>query len=527
MGRLLSGTTTSTVPSVGTTGIGSLEAGVALAVNDLVLTGPTGKGYPANTIDYAAIGNGATQIVAQTSDGSPLLHGGRYGVLQGADGAIYFTTPYSSNAGCKVTRYKADGTGAVTVTISTDANPLVSPFLLQLTNGNMAVVYGLGTAPIAWRRAIINPSLGIVLADSAIENGYGTNPRGMHAVALSGGGFAVCYHYATNDTLQRLVVYDNAGTAIVGPASIHTWTGSINAVRTNMVQLSNGNLAIACNSMCSTSQGTYHAIHNAATGATVKAMTQLATLATTSNKPDLSTFGSTYCVARCDDGVNWKAWVLDLAGNVQGAGYTSTSAAGSNYNQSKLMNDGVAYYLVASIDGAASVLKLPITGTGYVRTAVSAITASVTSRDAFIERGMLVLVQCMSSTNKNNYVVIDLATLVAMTTATDFGAAPASANNGAFMTAIPGGDFTFIAVFDVSGNASSSMYVGKYANSSVAGVALAAAATGSTVTLAEGIGTYDINPIKGVSAKAFDHSSATIIGNKGTLTLNAALLKGL
>lgn len=530
MGRIVSGTLASTVPSVGNIGIGSLVAGSAISINDMVLNGPLGKAFPAQFTDYAAVPNAGAQIFAQTSViGGVLVNGGRYGLCQASDGSIYIAAHWNSSLGCRIFKYKADGTFVNGVTVNNSGSQnLGAPFLFELANGNIAVVYALSTNPVNLRHAVVDKNLTVVGVDSVIEPVKDANIQGFCACALSGGGYAVVYQYHSTNTQEKLAIYSNTGSAVLAPTVIQTWVGTAGDVRVNIAQLPNGNILIAANSLFTTTVGTYHAIYTA-TGTQVKAFTQLTNvLASASNRPEISIMADRYAIARSNDNVDWKAWVLDLSGNLQGTEFSVSSGASSSWNRSKLLNDGTNFYLLMNLGlGAQTLITLPKTGTNFVNR-LTTLSASVTAWDAFYERGFITIISAVSGANKNNFAVLDTVTGMVFTSTTDFGIAAGTSNNGQMIIAIPGGDFTFITVFDYASPGSTNLFVGKYANSAIAGVALAAAAAGVTATLAEGIGTYQINPLRGATVKAFDHNSgANIQGNKGTLLTNAAVLRGI
>ena len=83
--------------------------------------------------------------------------------------------------------------------------------------------------------------------------------------------------------------------------------------------------------------------------------------------------------------------------------------------------------------------------------------------------------------------------------------------------------------FCYGGNASGVAFISiwKYINTAIIGIATGSAVAGTLVSLFSQSGVYFANAIKGSGSKTFDHSTANIYGNKGSLTNNSISLKGM
>lgn len=519
------------------TGSGSgkfnLLAGAVINQNDAVQLGPYGRAFPVQVTDYAAVANcnygtqqtnAATgQIVAQTQVESAQTGAlCRQALLQGTDGSIYTFT--QSASGLNITRYSAPGAVTDQVASVISVTGLNSPHMFFLSSGDIAVVAMNGSNQICY--AIYDVNLNVVKALTTVsEAAYNIY---FSACALSGGGFAIVYQQNANPLLSRLATYDNTGVVVLAPTTIWTRTGTNGYQFHRMSQLSNGNLAITVHSQNTVASiGLYHGVVTVA-GASVAAFANLDTATTNNYTPELSVMAGFYCVAK-GNGTNMQAFVFDNTGALQGAGFSAATTGSSTYNTLKLVNDGVAFYLIwaRSTDSKEVLTKLPTTGTGYATTIVTTTSTQYNHYvDAFCENGLIVAVsQNTNSALPSMWVVNTTTRRLVSAAGTPFGSAPGTAN-GQYQRVIPGGDFSFICLYDYSNTAATNLCVGKYANTAVAGVALAAAAAGANVSLGGGAGAYVCNQLKGSASKSFDHTGTNLNGQKGTLLSYGAVMKG-
>ena len=172
-----------------------------------------------------------------------------------------------------------------------------------------------------------------------------------------------------------------------------------------------------------------------------------------------------------------------------------------------------------------------MTGTGYITTDITLAGTSQfnTCIDAFCEHGLIVAVsQTGSNTNTAPVLwVIDTSTCTLLSkSGTSFGVLPGS-GSGKYHRVIPGGDCSFICLYDYATAASTNLYIGKYANTAIMGVAKTSGAAGQLVAVTGESGGHAINKLAGPASVAFDHSAATTIGNKGTLMNYGVTLKGI
>lgn len=534
MGRFLSGTGGS---SAAGSGIFKLKAGVAIAPDDLVQLGPNGKAYPVKCTDYAAVANcnygtaqtsAATgQIVAQTQVVAALTTANsRQAVVQGDDGSIFALTTASASGGLMLSKYAASGSLSAQAVIDSSSNTFTNNHLYVLSNGNIAAL-ATNSGGLYVSFAIYDQNLVVI---KSLTNSEMIATALFSACALSGGGFAIVYQQNANPLLSRLATFDNTGTAVLAPTTIWTRTGTSGTQYHRIAQLSSNNLVIAVSSANTVSSiGLYHGIVTTA-GAAVRAFENIDTN-TGSVIPDLSVMTSYYAIARPNSSFT-LGFVFNNTGTLQGANFSGANSGTVSSTLQKIVNDGTAFYLIwpRGTDNKEVLTKLPVTGTGYV---TSIITTTVVQNsnhyiDAFCENGLIVGVS-MSGSNPTAPVlwVINAQTMTLLASAaTSFGVAPQT-GNGQYLRVIPGGDFSFICLYDYANLGSTNLCVGKYANTAVMGVAQTAAAADGLFEVAGLANGYAANYIKGSPSKAFDHSATNIIGNKGVVLNNGAVLKGL
>ncbi|MGZ4954440.1 MAG: hypothetical protein ACXV8Q_04945 [Methylobacter sp.] len=526
-------------PSSLSAGITQVLAGEAVKQNDLLqMEAIFGKSYRVRVTDNAAVPtvtygtaqtNSATgQIIAQTTVvASQTSAYNRQAVLQNAaDGCIYTLTDNTASAGLMLNRYSSAGTLIGSVVIDA-ATTYINPCLLQLSNGNIAVISS-NTTGTNLKYAVYDTSLNVVSALATIDAQYSSNYY-FGATALSAGGFAIVYQPSSNDLLSKLVTYDNTGAAVVATTTIWTRTGTTGVQCHKIAQLSTGNLAVAISSNNSSgSTGLYHGIVTVG-GASVLAF---ANLNTTANNvtPDLSVMSSYYGVSWAN-GSNQLGFVFNNSGALQGSGFSGSTTI-STIAKSRLVNDGSKFWLLwsRSSDSKMVLTKLPTTGTGYVTSVVTLGTTQYSFyMDAFCENGCIIAMSMAGTgTTAPTIWVISTAngTLIS-TSGTTFGSAP-SGSTGTYGRIISGGDGAFICVYDYSSSVATNLCVGKYVNTAIIGVTSTAVAAGALATLASSAGPYITNPIAGSPSKAFDMTATTqLYGNKGSVLNNGAILKGM
>lgn len=519
--------------------LGFITAGEALTRKDPVyLDGLSGKGYKCDTTDYAAVGTvtyGTPQtseatgrIVAQTSVvGGQTIAYARQALVKNSSGHIFTLANNSGANGVTLTKFNFAGAVLGSVILESAATPFYNHHLLELPNGNLAAVYSSGSV---LSYAVYDTNLVAVKAVTSITS---ISSDYFSACSLSAGGFAIVYHDAGGTCfLNKLVTYNNAGTAVLAATTIWTRTGTSGGQYHKIAQLSNGNLvyAIASNNTVS-GMGLYHGITDIS-GVIVTAFAALHATAS-SWYPELSVMSGFYAIERHAVAGTTKVYVLNNAGVLQGAEFSEVTDGGASANNTaKLLNDGTAFYLIwhRSSDSKCMLSKLPTTGTGYTS---AVITTSVTQYnfflDAFLEHGHICAISMAGSgATAPTMWVVDVAAMALVNVAgTTFGTAPVT-TNGTFPRVIAGGDGTFIAMYDYSSGAATNLCVGKYAQTAVLGVAATSAAADERVALNTLAGCYEINAIVGSASKAFDMTTNPLVGNKGTLVAKGACtLRGI
>lgn len=535
-------------PSVGSSsgssgiskGIFSLKAGASIANNDVLELGPDGKCYPAQCTDYAAIANcnygtaqtnAATgQIVAQTQVTNGQLYSTvmRYPLLTDSDGNVYAVTANAGfgSTGLMLAKYSPLGALLGQVTIDTNSN-VKNPKAFFLSSGDIAVVGDFGQSGNGFKFAIYDKNLGVVCAPTNIaENPY--NGSVTDAIPLSGGGFAIVYQPNASQLTTRMVVYGNTGAVVTAPVTIFTRTGTTASAYHAIAQQSDGNIAVACHSSNSTgSQGLFYGVVTTA-GASVSAFANLNVSTSWNEQPAVVAMAGYVCVAK-NIAAAMTAYVFNNAGVQQGGTFSSATTV-TDFGKMKLMAGGGAFWLIwpRNTDSKEVLTKLPTTGTNFSTTDISTTTTQYAFRiDAFYENGFIVGVSQpgAGAIAPTMWVVSTTTMSLISKSGTTFGAAPAT-TSGYWMTAIPGGDFSFICLYDYASSAATNFCVGKYANTAIMGVAQSASAADGLVNVGGIAGAYAANPLKGSPSKAFDHSATNIYGNKGSLMNYGTVLKG-
>ncbi len=501
-----------------------ITAGEAITRQDLVLLhGLAGKGYKSRTSDYAAVGavtygtpqtSAATgMIVAQTQvcSSNPAANYRQAMVRDAASGDIFTLSGVTASGGL-LSRFSAGGSLLGTVTVDGNSTVLTNFQLLQMSNGNLAAFYAQGIGSLYY--AVYDASLNVVKASTLVAS---TNSAFANAAVLSGGGFAVVYHDQADPLTSKLVTFDNAGTAVLAATTIWTRTGTSGNQYHRIAQLSNGNLAITINSANTISSiGLHHGIFTIA-GASVLAFANLNTSSNDYLTNEISVFAGFYCVTSSGMTATIKSWVFDNTGIIQGAAFSVASTAA----KFRLLNDGIAFWIVAatSSDSKEILVKIPTTGTGYITTNITTSTPQYNHYlDAFYEKGHIVGVSSAGPGNTlmQMWVVSTTTGTLVNSSGTNFGVLPGIAG-GTSPRVVSGGDGAFICMYDYVNTASVNLCIGKWVNTAVLGPAAADALISTVARIKTGAGPYVINAIAGTAVKSFDHTANTVKGNKGTI----------
>ncbi|QOJ19481.1 MAG: hypothetical protein HRU77_01475 [Gammaproteobacteria bacterium] len=505
-----------------------LIAGESLTFKDLVYLDATdGKGRKAAIANFAAVGNvdlGTQQtndstgmIIAQTNVSSAVTAAfSRQAVVNNENGEIFtLSNPFLLN--------KFSANGSLVNSVSISALAFTNDHILKLSNGNIACI---GKDASSIQIAVFDANLVTVKALTAIT---ASNNTYFSAVALSGGGFAVVFQDSSSPLNSKLATFDNSGNAVLSPTTIWTRTGASGNQYHKMIQLSNGNLAIAVSSVnTSSSIGLYYGVVTTA-GVSVLSFTSLDTTSV-SIFPEMAIMNGYFAISR-PNGTNQKAYVFNNSGVLQGSEFTFASTAGSgNSNITKLLSDGTDFWLIwhRNTDSKCVTSKLPVTGTGGTTT-ITTISPSQYGLylDAFYENGLICAIS-MSGSSALSPVMWVISTKTGSLLAssdTKFGVAP-STTNGFYPRVIPGGDRSFIAMYDYTNSGATNLCVGKYARTAIIGAAQNSVAADAAVRMYSEAGAYEINPIGGV-ATGFNHAANPITGNAGAILPLSVTLKGV
>lgn len=516
-----------------------LTAGAAINGRDAIEIGPEGKAYPVVTTDYAAVSNctyGTAQtsaatgrIVAQTLVTNQAANASDYGrmlnMLIGDDGSIFILGSLDSNTGVALFKYSAAGVLRGRVTVDATANHYDGIALVKLSNGNLALTWWYGNAYAVYTQGLAEVK--------AATTGITPAPHSssQYAVtALTGGGWAMVWQSGADFSLVNFATWDNSGNAVVAPMTLHDFTtGGSENVGFSMEELSSGNLAIAISTYYTAPAGEVGLLHGVYTPAGVAVLSFTQIIGVRNNyRPYLSVVDGYYAIMRYDSTSVLAFAVFNNAGTQQGS--TVTKGTSSPNNVTTFTNDGTSFYGIWNKSSDSTVKYISkITTAGVVTDTRIGTLIDIYAKpvDAFAENGLLVMM-----TQQSDYqvmYVIDLANMNLVNTAhTNVGTNTGgiSINNTRL---IPGGDYSFIS-FNVTTSVNTGLHftVGKYANTSVVGVAAASAAQGDPVNIKQAAGTYICNTLKGTAAVAFDHTTgANISGNKGALLTNGVVLRGM
>lgn len=500
----------------GSSSIMQAKAGMSgINVNDLVQFDRNGKLFPVQVSDFAAVPNVGSVIVARTAVASFKLTGSPKKALyfDSEDASSYVATPLNSSGGLVVTKLSSAGAALGSVTLDSVAtSALQSPCIAKLSNENFVAVWESTTSGFLYF-AVFDKYWGVVVAKTLIDTAD-TVKFTFDVVPLSGGGFAVAY--SKNNPF--LAVYSNTGAVVrAGAALTNAAAFGMAAQSIALTQLSNNNIAVAIGTNADAKKLAY-AITTAA-GVSVVGCTMINVVAGSVNYNDvqISSLPGYFCCTQQDQ-THTTAYVLSNAGVIQGA--PLTDGGSGVVTVACLVNDGTNFWLGYGTDQTVSVIAcLPVTGVGFTSFSVTTQLAGPV-RDFFYDRGFIVLVDTVNvyvmSVSPTNKLAL-LSTLSASATGTTESVAMYA-----------GGDSTLV-LLNLSGTTVTSVITIKYANTAIAGVALQSVAPGNdgaVTSFITGSGGFLNNGITGSPVKPFDQSAANILGNKGMLFSNSALLKG-
>lgn len=520
--------------------LGKVKLGESVAKNDLLeIDSLTGKAIKVKVTNYAAVGNvdhgtaqtntATGQISAQT-----LLTGGRgsassrNAVVVNSSGDIFTLSVNTSINGAVLSRFNPDGTLYTSLILNSSGNASSNFHILLLSNGNIAVLYSI-VGDLVY--GVYTGELVLIKAITIIS---AINTNFWAATQLIGGGFSVTYQDNTNPLKSKIAVYDNTGTVSLAPTDIWTRTGTTGAQYHRIVQLSNTNLAIAISSINTVSSiGLYYGVYTTA-GVQIKAFTSALDSISCGWFPEIAAHSGFFSIA-ISNGTDQKAWVFNNAGILQGAEFTSATTLGNSSNRTKIVTNGTDFWLIwHKAAGAISSTKLPSTGTNYVTNDIGPIVSgggniSNQTLDAFYENGIIAIFAASTGSVRNSFWLIDGSLgLILTNTTTQFGSAASITNSGLYLRAIPGGDRSFICMYDYTSAAITALAIGKYAKTAVLGIADSSGVLDESIPVKTLANFSEINSINGSLSVAFDMNTNSLVGNKGTmLKTGGVVLKGL
>jgi hypothetical protein len=481
---------------------------LAINANDLTaVAAGVNQLFSCQTSDFAAVPNQGSQVFPTATVTGFLCGNMRNSIYFNAtDASIFTLSPYmTSSNGMKVSKFLPNGTLYNQVILDSTNSTMLSPIITKLTNGNYLCVWAINAGSAYF--AIVDQYLNIVVAKTAIAAIDSTN-NPFHAIALSGGGFAVAY----SNSNPCNAIYDNTGAVVKAAGTLTNAAAFGVQVSISLVQLSNGNIAYGIGSG-STAKTLGHAITTAA-GANVLQVTMLDT--GTNSAPSRLTVNAmtnNYCVASM--GSSTRAYVLNLAGAVQGTEFVDANGGGGPNPDMKLLNDGTTFWLVYDNgSNTVAITGLPVTGGAGANITTFAGIATHSNLDAVLERGFIVF--CTAGTC---YIVQLNGGANACYLINSFSA---DASHGGMKLLT---DFSFI-----GWGPGNSLTGYKYLNTAIVGIAqqgIAAGNAGTVINYTMGPGAYPCTALIGTVGKAFDHSGANVVGNKGTMLGSSVSLKGI
>ena len=505
----------------------------------LQIGGPGNEIYSVKTSDYARTATASTLLASTSVVANAFAGYSRQPVVTDSLGNIYVVGRPAGGSGIQVTKTSPLGVVLNTVTLDATADAMVSPILvpLQLASGaqsnTFSVIYADSTTYAA-KFVVFDAALNIVAGPTTVATAYHSGSVVyLDACPLANGGFAVTYQTAAGTSVQ-IATYSNVGAVVTASFNAQTLAGTPAQEFLHIGQLSSGNLVVSYRGTMTAGAvaGTSFNIVTAVGGAVAGPIS--VDNASTAGFFELSIMAGFFAIA-VPNGTNLKAGIYsNAAGALQGSQYSVADTLNlSTCVQTKLLNDGVQFWLVYIGSGAAgvNVVQLPTTGTGYVATTgFSSNTVSSTfSLDVAYSNNLLMVLTASTLSGGQYWLTIGLPDSFLGTTApylrtgaTQFGA-PALTGS-CWPRVLSSGDFTGIFVFDQQGAAGTYLGVQKVEASAIVGVSqgpsVAAGNPGYPISVATGPGNMPINAIAGSINVSFDHTASTPAGNVGVLANN-------
>lgn len=484
---------------------------LAIAQNDIVALGgvPPARLYPVKNSNYGAVAAAGDNAVALTTV-SPFgqsIDQRKRGIVDPATNDLYIADTYLTyQKGCQIWKYDSAGNLRRSLILDDStagtSNVVMTMFL---SNGNILVCWTNISPPYTLYFAIVDKWFNVIVAKTAIANASTNPPPNADCIALSGGGFAVVWALAGGQSY--FTIRSNSGAVVYPPTVIAdsavNSSGNVIGPVFRMRQLSDGNIFVGIVDKNQGSSQVRYCIFTP-TGGVVKAYTILTDHGSGYSYPEIDVLPGAVCMAVPDN----KAYVFNNAGTLQG----TPQAISQGYAACRICNDGTYFWVFSTsswVQGL-SIRRLATNGV-TVQNTLTTLTGLVTG-DPFLEQGQFVVfvegTACVISVNANG-----IPTLLSSSPFPSTG------------QVIGGlGDFTAV------GLQTGKFQVTKYLSASIIGISqtnVAANNAGALVTVNVGPGAYITNEIKGSPGKAYDHSAAPIVGNKGAIYPNSVVLKGI
>jgi len=495
------------------------NAGVAVALNNLLQLFPDGNVYPAQVSDYAATANTGNILAPTTlSNAYATTFPGGALAAQGLDGSYYVLAADGSSTtdGLTLTKYTALGVLVSSVVLDSSASnscPQANVFILS--NGNIGVVWS--ESSVGAKYAVYNVYLQAVQSVAVPTGGGTTYAANIVSCAITVGGFAL--FYGTAATTSSLTIYNNSG-AQQATASLAA-TGS--AVPSAIAQISNGNLALTYNT------GSAHQV----TIYNTSAVQQVAPFAgpTTAGGPAcIASVSGYFALSSYVSSTQISYTVYSNAGAKQGSTLSFTALV-QTYYAFPLVSDGTnfwAVYVTGSSPSTFNFTKITTAAvsTTYLGGTVTSLATSTFSL-AYDGYGNLISTVCNFTNNASGsiyYTVFNINLLISLVAVTQV-----STYYGAYTNAIAVGDGATLIVgaSALSGTAAYQTII-KYVNTAILGAATIAAAINTPVTFDTTSGYKQITPLKGTFSKTFNNkTSSNVYGNAGTIISTAVTLQGM
>lgn len=526
----------------GSSAAATLIAGAAVTAGDLLQMKSDGKAYPINDAAVAAVTELGALLCPMTTThsggGAIGCQGWRPAALVHSNGDIYT----AGVTACTIKRY--DITGKAVGAVNVDANSAIggnySQFrMVELSNGNIAVVFMGGVSPYYPFYAVIDQNLNIIKPYA--QGPYAQSVSAQFGLcALSGGGFACAWsEYSAGSSILR--VFDNSGNPTIANTKWCADVGSGYTLSSSICQLSNGNLALVRSGNSGT-VNTKYAIYTTA-GVQVKAETQLTGDSVVGQSFIFSVRAGYFCLHAGQVGSD-KFYVFDNAGVLQGSAYSPGAVGTNTTNPCALLSDGVDFFAITAPGQSGGlqlvqIAKIPISGnaqdvvvTTYSMTVVGGNSLSV---DAYLAGDIITVLGFINSNGGGQKPFFFQATKtgVLVTQQTTFGA-QVLPNNASIAVCALNPRVAFVCGFVwFDGSSACQLGIAKTASTSIIGVAATSANVGSIAQILIAKGVYVVNALKRADAPVkFDHTPTVatppaVPGNSGSMLANTVILRGI